>query len=279
MAPILALLSAALYGTADFLGGMASRRATVFAAAVAAGTVGLVLLAVALPLVPAAPLTRSVVLWSLGAGATGAAGVGLLYYGFAMGRVSVVAPVSAVCSIAIPVMVGLGLGERPTMLALIGILLAVISVALISRHDDPATASGQRDHSLAIALASGVAIGGFLVCLARSGTQSGVWPLLISRCISTLGLALVARARRVSIALPRAAVPAAVGCGMLDVTANACYLFAARGGSLGLIATLASLYPASTVLLARVVLGERLKLAQSLGLACAAVAIVLITSR
>jgi uncharacterized membrane protein len=279
VAPILALLSAALYGTADFLGGMAARRAAALAASVSAGVVGLVLLAIAMPLVPAAPLTRAGVLWSIGAGVTGGAGVGLLYYGFAVGRVSVVAPVSAVCSIVIPVVVGLALGERPGPLAIAGILVAIISVALISRHDDPASAATQKDHSLAIALAAGVAIGGFLVCLARSGTESGLWPLLISRCTSTLGLALVARASRVSIVLPRAALPLAVACGVLDVTANTLYLFAAHEAPLGRIATLASLYPASTVLLARVVLRERLKLAQSIGLACAAGAIALITSR
>jgi drug/metabolite transporter (DMT)-like permease len=279
VAPILALLSAALYGTADFLGGLAARRAVPLAATVVSGAVGLVVVALAFPLVPAEPLSRTGLLWSIGAGLTGGVGVGLLYYGLAVGRVSVVAPVSAVCSIAIPVVVGLGLGERPGPLALVGILVAVTSVALISRHDDPAGTSKAKDRSLPIALASGVAIGGFLVCLARTGSASGLWPLLVCRVTSTVALALAARVSRVSLAIPRAALPLAAACGTLDVLANTLYLIAVREGSLGLIATLTSLYPASTVLLARLVLGERLRPLQSVGLACAAVAIVLITSR
>ena len=213
------------------------------------------------------------------AGVTGGAGVALLYYGFAVGRVSVVAPVTAVCSITIPVVVAFGLGERPAALALAGIALAIASGALISRHEDSAETVRGRDRSVAIALASGVAIGAFLVCLARAGTASGLWPLVVARATSTVALAAAARVARVPLAVPRSVLPVAAACGALDMLANALYLVAARDGPLGLVATLASLYPASTVLLARTVLRERLQPVQSLGLACAAVAIVLITSR
>ncbi|MGZ6124186.1 MAG: EamA family transporter [Myxococcales bacterium] len=279
MALILALSSAALYGTADFLGGLAARRAAALAVTVLAQGVGLVLVALALPLFPAeVPFTVGA-LWGVGAGLTGGLGVALLYYGLKVGRMSVVAPVTAVCSITIPVLVALGLGERPGPPAIAGIAAAVISVALISRHADPAGKPPIQDRSLAIALASGVAIGAFFVCLARAGTASGLWPLLIARATSTLALAAAAVLARVSIAVPRAALPAVAACGAIDVLANALYLLAARDGPLGLVATLASLYPASTVLLARLVLGERLRPVQSVGLGCAAAAIVLITSR
>ncbi len=279
MALILALLSAALYGTADFLGGLAARRTAALAATVVAQGCGLVLVALALPLFPAQPPSAAGALWGVGAGVTGGAGVALLYYGLALGRVSVVAPVTAVCSITIPVLAAIGLGERPGPVALGGIAVAIASVALISRHDDPAGKPRGRDRSLAIALASGVAIGAFLVCLARAGSASGLWPLLLARATSTLGLAAVARLAKVPLAIPRSVLPVVAACGALDMVANALYLIAVREGPLGLVATLASLYPASTVLLARVVLGERLRPVQSLGLACAAVAIVLITSR
>ncbi len=271
MALILALLSAALYGTADFLGGLAARRTAALAATVVAQGCGLVLAALALPLFPAQPPSAAGALWGVG--------VALLYYGLALGRVSVVAPVTAVCSITIPVLAAIGLGERPGPVALGGIAVAIASVALISRHDDPAGKPRGRDRSLAIALASGVAIGAFLVCLARAGSASGLWPLLLARATSTLGLAAVARLAKVPLAIPRSVLPVVAACGALDMVANALYLIAVREGPLGLVATLASLYPASTVLLARVVLGERLRPVQSLGLACAAVAIVLITSR
>jgi drug/metabolite transporter (DMT)-like permease len=279
VALLLALLSAAVYGTADFLGGVAARRTAALAATVAAQGIGLVIVAVALPLFPGGPLTATTALWGAGAGLTGGAGVALLYYGFAVGRVSVVAPVTAVCSITIPVVVAIGLGERPGPLALGGIAIAVASVALISRHEDPAAKPAGGDRSLSIALASGVAIGAFLFCLARAGTASGLWPLVVARATSTVALAGAARAAKIPLAIPRSVWPVVAACGALDMLANALYLVAARDGPLGLVATLTSLYPASTVLLARMVLRERLRPIQSLGLACAAVAIVLITSR
>src|SRR5882762_3345103 len=261
VALLVALLSAVFYGTADFLGGLASRRAAALSATLVSQGIGLVLVALALPLFPAEPPSMIGGLWAVGAGATGGMGVALLYYGLAVGRVSVVAPVTAVCAITIPVLVAIGLGERPDPLALAGIVVAVASVALISRHDDPAGKPEGHDRSLAIALAS------------------GLWPLLIARAVSTVALAAIARLAKVPLVVPRAVLPVVVACGALDMLANALYLIAVREGPLGLVATLASLYPASTVLLARVVLGERLRPVQSIGLACAAAAIVMITSR
>ena len=279
MALILALLSAAFYGTADFLGGVAARRAPPLGVTALAQGIGLVVVVAALPFFPAELPSAIGALWGVGAGVTGAVGVALLYYGLKVGRMSVVAPVTAVCSISIPVLAGLGLGERPGVSAVGGIAVAIVSVALISRHEDPAAATPVRDRSVAIALASGVAIGAFLVCLARAGGASGLWPLVIARAASTIVLLAAARLARVSLAIPRGALPAVAGCGAIDVLANALYLVAVREGPLGVVATLASLYPASTVLLARVVLGERLRPVQSVGLGCAAAAIVLIAGR
>jgi drug/metabolite transporter (DMT)-like permease len=284
VALLLALVSALFYGTADFLGGLAARRSAALAATVLAQGAGLVLVALALPFFPGEPPRWGNTLWGVGAGLTGGLGVALLYYGLAVGRVSVVAPVTAVCSIAIPVLVAMALGERPGLLAISGIALAVLSVGLISRQVEPEVTPSPgtpriRDRSIVIALASGVAIGAFLVCLARAGTRSGLWPLLVARVASTVALAAAARVARVRLAVPRAVLALVLACGALDVLANALYLVAAGNGPLGLVATLASLYPASTVLLARLVLGERLRPVQSLGLACAAVAIVMITMR
>src|SRR5436309_9497664 len=109
--------------------------------------------------------TSADVWWGIGAGFSGGVGVALLYYGLAVGRVSVVAPVTAVCSIAIPVFVAFALGERPSPVAVGGIAVAVLSVGLISRQHDPDGVPRGRDRSIPIALASGVAIGAFLVCL------------------------------------------------------------------------------------------------------------------
>jgi len=273
---VLALVSARFYGTADFLGGLAARRAPAIAATAFAQGAGLVFLAAAMPFFSSGMPTSADVSWGIGAGLTGGVGVAHLYYGLAAYRVSVVAPVTAVCSIAVPVLVALALGERPRPLAVGGIAIAVLSVGLISRQQDPGGAPRGRDRSILIALASGVAIGGFLVCLARAGTTSGLWPLLVARAVSTAALALAARGR---LAVPRSVLPLVIGCGAIDVLANALYVVAVGAGPLGLVATLASLYQASTVLLARLVLRERLRPVQSFGLACAAAAIVLITTR
>ena len=113
----------------------------------------------------------------------------------------------------------------------------------------------------------------------RAGTRSGLWPLLVARAASTLALAAAALGAKVRLAVPRPVLPLVLACGAIDVLANALYLVAAGNGPLGLVATLASLYPATTVLLARLVLRERLRPVQSLGLGCAAVAIVMITTR
>ncbi|MFL5278519.1 MAG: EamA family transporter [Myxococcales bacterium] len=276
---VLALVSALFYGTADFLGGLAARRSAAIAATALAQGAGLVCLAAAMPFFSSGMPTSGDVSWGIGAGFTGGTGVALLYYGLAVGRVSVVAPVTAVCSIAVPVLVAVALGERPRPLAVGGIAVAVLSVGLISRHEDAGEGSRGRDRSILIALASGVAIGGFLVCLARAGTTSGLWPLLVARAVSTVALACAAVVARVRLAVPRPVLPLVIACGAIDVLANALYVVAAGTGPLGLVATLASLYPASTVLLARLVLREKLQPVQSLGLACAAAAIVLITTR
>jgi len=280
MALLTAVLSALLYGSADFLGGLASRRAPALAVAIASQAVGFLVLAAFIPLVPGAGLDRPGFLWSIAAGLSGGVGVALLYHGLAVGRVSVVAPVTAVCSIAIPVVVGLALGERPGTAPLAGVALAVVSVALISSHDEPVKPGRiSRDRSVAIALAAGVAIGAFLVSLAHTGRDAGLWPLLVARAASSLALAAAARASLTPLRIPRSALVATLASGAIDMTANALYLIAVRQGPLGLVATLASLYPASTVLLARLVLGERLRPLQSVGLAAAAVAVVLITAR
>src|SRR6266404_6685975 len=140
VALLVALLSAVFYGTADFLGGLAARRAAALSATVVSQGIGLVLVALALSLFPAEPPSMIGGLWGVGAGATGGMGVALLYYGLAVGRVSVVAPVTAVCSIAIPVLAALGLGERPVPAALAGIALAILFGGL----DQPPRRSGRR---------------------------------------------------------------------------------------------------------------------------------------
>ncbi len=284
MISLFALLAAAVYGAADFVGGMVAKRASTLAAVVATQGAGLVLLLLATPLMLGAVVTANDVLFGSLAGLTGSVGVALLYRGLAMGPMSVVAPITAVCAVVIPLIAGLLFGERLTPLAALGVAVAIASVVLLGQDtapgpaNEPPRSAAQVAQAVRIALASGVAIGGFFVCLGQTASPAGLWPLAISRTVSVTVFMAVALATRQAWQVPAAAIPSAIACGAMDMIANGLYLVAVRQGQLSLVATLASLYPASTVLLARVVLGERLGRLQQVGVAAAVAAIVLIVS-
>jgi drug/metabolite transporter (DMT)-like permease len=272
-----ALGSAVLYGAADFTGGLATRRASTIPIVLLSQLSGLVSLLLLLPLLEAATPTRLDMVWGVVAGLTGGVGVALLYRALAIGTMAVVAPTTAVCAVTIPVVVSVFLGERPAPLAVLGIVLGVVSIVLVSKQSAPAGDDSSRySKGVGTALASGVAIGFFFLALAQTRTEAGMWPLVASRSLSVLLFGVAAIARRSSIRMPAPVLGLAVLCGFIDMLANALYLVAARVGPLSIVVTLSSLYPASTVLLARVVLGERLNLWQVSGVGCALAAVVLI---
>lgn len=274
MSVLLALVAAVSYGVSDFVGGMVSRREPALRVLVLSYPVGVVLMAMLLPLVPGR-LDAATLAWSGAAGLAGAVGVVLLYLGLAAGPMGVVAPLTAVASAVVPVTVGIGLGERPPPLAYAGVGLALLAVALVSRGpgDDrtPVTV-----RAVGLALLAGAGFGCYFVLLARAPEASGGWPLLVSRLSATLavgGLAVATgRAGRLAPGVGRLAVLA----GALDALANLAYLLAVRQGLLSLVAVLVALYPAATILLARLVLGERTGRGQRLGLAVAAGSVALI---
>ena len=272
---LLAVLSAVFYGAADFTGGIVTRRVAAIPVVLLSQASGLVLIALVLPLLPtAAPQARDL-WWGAAAGLAGGVGVALLYHALAIGTMSVVAPTTAVAAVAIPVISSIALGERPGSVAVVGILLGIASIALVSRQTKTSTEQGHRS-GVGTALASGVAIGLFLLALAQTRPTSGLWPLLMARATSVTLFAVVAIAGRRSLQMPARLAALAVGGGTLDMLANALYLLAAQVGPLSLVVTLSSLYPASTVLLARILLGERLNAWQTAGVASALVAVVLI---
>lgn len=278
VANALAVLASISYGAADFLGGLATKRgSTIFAAVVCSQAVGLLLVLLALPFLPAASPTAGDLAWGAASGLAGGIGLGLLYRGLAVGVMSVVAPVTAVCAVIIPVVVGVAFGERPAGFAVAGIALAVVAIVLISRSGEveggPRATAG-----LATAIASGIAIGIFLVCLERTGPAAGLWPLVPARVVSVSFFLLAGLVARQKLLPRRESWPIVAGGGALDMVANILYLLAVRQGPLSIVATLTSLYPASTILLARIVLRERLRLVQQAGVACAVLAIVLIVS-
>ncbi len=310
MVTILALAAALLYGTADFLGGVASRRASVFAVLAMTVPAGaLVVLVVAL--LGAAPGLGGLlgpgglgsptsvggwgaVGWAAASGVCGAFGLIAFYAGFASAPISVVAPVAALVSTVLPVGVAIAGGERPTASMLAGGLICLIAIVLVSappaRRDGPRPGGGQhRDGqpdaaSRLLAVGYGVAAGagfGLFYLFLKNAGQSGVlWPVAISRTAGTLiafAIALATRTRPWQRADGGVVLIALVS-GAVDAAANVCYVLATRAGLFGLAVVITSLYPGMTVLLARLLLGERLRWLQRAGLLLAATGVVLLTA-
>lgn len=256
---VLSLLAAAVYGAGDFVGGLAARRVSVLFVVGIGQVVGLVGLAALSLVLPAEQVRPADLWWGAASGLTTAVGITLLYKALATGRMSVVAPITALCALAV----------------------AAFAVALISREPDRAEARQTATaRAVALAVAAGLGIGVFYVTMGRTDPASGLWPLVAARGVSTALFTIGALAT-----LPRwrqAAAPAALLwqwaalSGLFDSAANALYLLASREGNLAVVATLTSLYPASTVFLAAVALGERLRLAQIAGLGLATLAVVMI---
>ncbi|MDD9371222.1 MAG: EamA family transporter [Acidimicrobiales bacterium] len=275
MAALFALSAAVPYGVGDFLGGLAARRVPPTAVVLWSHIVGLTMLVTLAPLVGGDLTTQALAVGAL-AGLLGGAGVALFYRGLAVGTMSVVAPIAALLSAAVPVVVGVGSGERPSGAALAGIALALGAVVLISREAPHVTRSTQRWQALALAVAAGLAFGLFFVALDRTGDGVGIWPLVGARAASVSLFAALGAAKVTSAALPRGAAAAAIGCGVLDAGANVFYVLALQHGLLSVVSVLTALYPAGTVLLARYVLGEHLSPLQRTGLGIAGAAAILI---
>ncbi|WP_043618290.1 DMT family transporter [Nonomuraea candida] len=273
MTVILATACAIVYGTADFFGGLATRRSQVFSVVVLSQIAGLALVLGLLPLLPGV-YGAEALSWGLAAGLSGAAGLVLFYRSLATGVMSVVAPATAVTSAALPVAFGLATGERPRFWALVGVALALGSVLLISQ-DKPGGGRSSLS-SVLTALAAGAGFGGFYILLAMAPDEAGLWPLVGARLSSVSAVALLALLARRALRPGPASLHIIVAAGVLDMAANVLYLLAQQDGLLSLVAVLVSLYPASTLLLANRVLGERLRGVQVAGVACALVAVALI---
>lgn len=242
----------------------------------------MVLLIALLGVLQSAAPSRRDLLWGGLAGLTGGVGVALLYRALAVGTMAVVAPTTAVCAVMIPVGFEALFEKPPSPLTTVGIALALVAIVLVSQPDGRPTAVSDATErrmlpsGIWLAFASGVAIGLFFLLLARTSSSAGLWPLVAARVVSVSLFAVIAVAGRQSLRLDVSNMRIAMSGGALDMLANALYVFATRYGSLSVVVTLSSLYPASTVVLARVVLGERLSRTQSAGVGCALGAIALI---
>jgi drug/metabolite transporter (DMT)-like permease len=276
MAVLFALLAAAAYGVGDFVGGVASRRIPAITVLMASYPVGTTLMALALPLY-GGPVSAGTLAWSLSAGAAGLAGVMLLYTALSQAPMNVISPITAVMSAVVPIVAGVVQGERPRMLAWLGILLGLVAVTLISRQPDdhPHGPIGWRP--LAMAALSGVGFGAYFICLAGTDPDSGIWPVVLSRVTAVLLVIPLAAALAGFVRIPRSVLALATLAGVLDAVANVSFLLASRHGLLSLSSVITALYPAGTVLLAVLILKERVVALQRVGLGIAAVAVVLLT--
>ena len=320
MVTILALAAAVLYGTADFLGGVASRRARVFAVLAITVPAGAVVVVVVASLGQAMGLGGllghgglgafisaggwAAFGWAAASGVCGAFGLIAFYAGFATAPISVVAPVAALVSTVLPVGVAIADGERPGVSMVAGGLLCLIAIVLVSvpsaRHgqnrgtepdrrgvgQDHRDRAGESQHRAAVRLralgygaAAGAGFGLFFLFLKNAGQSGVLWPVAISRTAGTLVAFAIALATRTRPWQPgRGVMAIALISGAVDAAANVCYILATRVGLFGLAVVITSLYPGMTVLLARLLLGERMWWLQRAGLLLAAVGVVLLTT-
>ena len=279
MLPVgLGLLVATVYGAADFFGGLASRRRAATVVVLWSQSVGLVALALLVPLVGGSPSARDLGLGA-GAGLVGLCGVLLLYRGLGAGRMAVVAPLTAVGAALVPLVVGVAGGDGLPALRLAGVAAALIGVALVSRPPPQADAVPPRTAvatEVALGLGAGLAFGLVFVLLAAVGDDAGLWPVLVQRTASVPAALLLTSALHLSRRVGRADLRVIIPTGLCDAAANALFVLAARAGALSVVGVISSLYPASTVLLAAVVLKERITRPQAAGLALAGAGVVLL---
>ena len=290
---LLALLSAASYGVADFLGGTASRRLHALVVTLISMVVGASIIAVAC-LVQGGVVTSADVVWSLAAGVVGSMGLATFYSALAIGPMGVVAPVSAVTSAIVPVTSGFALGERPAPMALLGIALALPAIAMVARERRlPGEPRRMASSTLVRALAAGVGFGSYLVLISRTGEASNLWPVLIGRGSSIVVVLTLAAAFGVLrwprrhdrgvdgaqevVDEPGRGLRLAAAGGVFDAGGNVFYLLAVRADLLAVVAAVQSLYPAATVGLAGAFQGERPQRVQVVGMVLALVAVALVS--
>ncbi|WP_207454979.1 EamA family transporter [Herbiconiux sp. SYSU D00978] len=276
---VIGLASAIIYGAADFLGGLASRRMNTIAVTLVVAVSGLGALALAYPVVGGV-WSPDAALFGAISGVTGAIGISLLYACLAIGPMSILSPLTAVVSALVPVTVGLARGEQLTAVGWIALAVALAAVVLVGFVPEQG-AVRPRPLALVMAVGAGAGIGAFLVLLELTPEDSGLIPLFYNRGVNALimgtALVLVLLRRRATDgsgeARPRNGIRTglafAIAAGLVDAAANLGSLIALRLGDLAVTSVLIALYPAGTILLAAAVLRERIAPLQYVGLALA----------
>ena len=258
---VLALASALAWGAGDFFGGLATRQARAVGITLISQFVGLVgLLAVSL-LGAGGSFVGTDLAWGTGAGLCAVAGLAMFYEAMGRGAFGPVASVTSVVSGGIPIVVGLVLGERPPLTVLVGVYVAVVAIWLIAGETAKPGESQNSRSAMTLALGAGVFFGGYFVLLSRATGESGLWPLVAGRVAASSALVLTILVLGYGKAdaawlPPKGSLRLAALAGLLDAAANALYFYASHDGMLSVVAVVASMYPASTILLARIALRD-----------------------
>ncbi len=271
---LLALVSAVLWGISDFGGGLLGRRGPIFGVLLATQGVGFGIASVGLVIRSEPMLEGPDLGLSLLAGGLAAIGVGSLYRGLAVGRMGVVAPVTAVLTATTPAIIGIAWQGFPGPIVFVGFAVAILAVVIVSVVPDH---SAGRPAGLGYALVGGLTLGLLGVVLSRIGIEHAFAPLALMRGLELVLFVAVVVILRLPWRMPRSTLPLVVLVGLVDVIGNLAFLTAARTGDLSIAAVLSSLYPVITVILAAALLRERITRSHAAGVALAFVAIALIT--
>ena len=273
LAVIFGIASAITWGAADFCGGVATKRSEIISVLFVSQLVGATLLVIPLwiwhePF----PGTRDV-LWGVAGGTCGVVGITAFYLGLARGRMGIVAPVAAVVTAGLPVLAGAILEGLPPAIKYFGFALGLVSIWLVSRNNG---GTQVKINELGLPILAGVAFGAFFIFLDQAADSARLWPLIAARTTSLSLILLASLVLRKKLLPARNRLPLIALAGLLDTGGNLFYMLAARAGRLDIAAVLSALYPAATVLLARMVLKELINRWQLIGIIAALGAVTLI---
>ena len=273
VAVALGLAASVSWGLADFIGGTKSRALDLLAVLVVSQGVALVLLLGAVTVRAEGLPSIESLLYAAGAGAAGVAGLAALYRGLAVGAMAVVAPIAALGA-GIPVVVGVATGDRPGAVQVAGILLALVGVALAAREEAPEEGGARLAVGAGLAFAAALGIGLFLVGMDAAGDEDVLWALTAARLTSVALLCAAVLATRPDVGATRPHLAAVAAIGVLDLGANALFTVASTEGLVSVASVCSSLYPVVTIVLAASLLGERVRPAQSAGIALVMMGVV-----
>ena len=272
----LAFACAIVYGIADYCGGRSTRSAPTVAISLIGQMSSLVVGFTAVLLIGTPwPAARELG-WGALAGCASAVALASFYHALSRGAMTVVAPITAVTSAVLPVVFGLARGERPAVLAYIGMVLAVAAVALVSGAIGVRHAATARS-TLLFAFAAGVGFAVIFIALGETTSASGIWPLVSSRVVSVVIVGAIALVTRTAVRGHGSIWRLAALAGILDMSANFIYLLAVRRGLLSIVVVVVALYPVSTVILAFGLDKERVSRSQAVGMLMAVGALVLVS--